>query len=192
MLDYVIAVDATDRELGHVEKMQAHRTPVLHRAFSVFVVDDRGAMLLQRRAAGKYHAAGLWSNACCGHPRPGEPVVAAAERRLEEEMGIACRLMPAGTVAYSVDVGGGLREDEFNHVLLGVFTGTACPNPQEVCDAQWTTDEALQRAMDREPRAFTPWFGVVLNRLRSWLHDDATTGPHAVPAAVRAAWRGRA
>jgi len=96
------------------EKLRAHRTPVLHRAFSVFVLDEHGAMLLQRRAAGKYHSAGLWSNACCGHPRPGEPVAAAAERRLAEEMGIRCPLVPAGSVSYSLDVGDGLREDEFN------------------------------------------------------------------------------
>ena len=183
--DYVIVVNAADEELGHEEKLQAHRRPVLHRAFSVFVLDDRGAMLLQRRAAGKYHSAGLWSNACCGHPRPGESVLAAAERRLQEEMGIACPLLPAGTVAYSVEVGDGLREDEFNHVLVGLFTGDARPDPAEVCGVQWITADALQAACDREPRAFTPWFGVVLGRVREWLRGD----PAAVSSAVRDAWR---
>ena len=185
MQDYVIAVDASDRELGQVEKLQAHRTPVLHRAFSVFVLDDRGAMLLQRRAAGKYHSAGLWSNACCGHPRPGEPVLTAASRRLAEEMGIECALTAAGTVAYSIDVGGGLREDEFNHVLAGLFTGEARPDPREVCDWQWMTAEALQAARERDPAGFTPWFGVVLDRMRTWIESDSAT----LPRAVQTAWR---
>jgi isopentenyl-diphosphate Delta-isomerase len=166
MHDYVIVVNALDEELGHAEKLQAHRTPVLHRAFSVFLLDDRGAMLLQRRAAGKYHSAGLWSNTCCGHPRPGEAVMAAAARRLREEMGIECALLPAGTVSYSIDVGGGLREDEFNHVLAGVFNGEPQPDPAEVWEWRWMTPEALDTALRDQPHAFTPWFGVVLDRLR--------------------------
>jgi isopentenyl-diphosphate delta-isomerase len=166
MQDYVIVVNALDEELGCVEKLQAHRTPVLHRAFSVFVLDDGGAMLLQRRAAGKYHSAGLWSNACCGHPRPGEAVMAAATRRLREEMGIECSLLPAGTVSYSIDVGGGLREDEFNHVLAGVFNGEPRPDPAEVCEWRWLTPGALRAAWQDDPGAFTPWFGLVLDQLR--------------------------
>jgi isopentenyl-diphosphate Delta-isomerase len=166
MHDYVIVVNALDEELGRAEKLEAHRTPVLHRAFSVFLLDDRGAMLLQRRAAGKYHSAGLWSNACCGHPRPGEAVMAAAARRLREEMGIECSLLRAGTVSYSIDVGGGLREDEFNHVLAGVFNGEPRPDPAEVCDWRWLTPEALRAARRNLPHEFTPWFGVVLDQLR--------------------------
>ncbi len=103
---------------------------MLHRAFSVFVLDDDGALLLQRRAAGKYHSGGLWSNACCGHHARGESVAEAARRRLREEMGIECALRPAGTVSYSLDVGNGLREDEFNHVFVGLFSGDARPDPQ--------------------------------------------------------------
>lgn len=166
MQDYVIVVNALDEELGCAEKLQAHQTPLLHRAFSVFLLDDRGAMLLQRRAAGKYHSAGLWSNACCGHPRPGEAVVAAAARRLREEMGIVCALLSAGTVSYSIDVGGGLREDEFNHVLVGRFTGAAQPDPAEVAEWRWMTPEALYTARRNQPHAFTPWFGVVFDQLR--------------------------
>jgi len=185
--DYVIVVNAADEELGHEEKMQAHRTPVLHRAFSVFVLDAGGAMLLQRRAAGKYHSAGLWSNACCGHPRPGEAVTAAAERRLREEMGIRCALLPAGSVAYSIDVGGGLREDEFNHVFVGLFTGDARPDPDEVCGWRWTAPGALQAIRQDDPRAVTPWFGVVFDQMRAWLDGEPTT----IPPAVRDAWRVR-
>lgn len=185
MQDYVIVVNAADEELGREEKIRAHRTPVLHRAFSVFVLDERGAMLVQRRAEGKYHSAGLWSNACCGHPRPGERVVAAAERRLEEEMGISCALVAAGTVSYSLDVGGGLREDEFNHVLFGTFDGDVRPDPQEVSGWQWMTPAAVHAALLDAPRSFTPWFGVVLDRLRAWLDGQ----PAAVPAETRRAWQ---
>ena len=164
--DYVIVVNGSDEELGRAEKLEAHRAPVLHRAFSVFMLDDRGAMLLQRRAAEKYHSAGLWSNACCGHPRPGEAVLDAAGRRLREEMGIECALLPAGTVSYSLDVGGGLREDEFNHVLAGRFSGTPRPDPAEVSEWRWMTVEAVCEGWRNTPHEFTPWFGLVLNRLR--------------------------
>ena len=184
MQDYVIVVNASDEEVGRAEKLQAHRAPVLHRAFSVFVFDERGAMLTQRRADGKYHSAGLWSNACCGHPRPGEQVLAAAGRRLREEMGITCTLVAAGTVTYSIDVGGGLREDEFNHVLFGTFSGAARPDPSEVSSWQWMTAPALEAALRDSPQIFTPWFGVVLDRLRAWLDGH----PAAVPAAVSRAW----
>jgi len=166
--DYVIVVNTDDEELGHEEKMQAHRAPVLHRAFSVFVVDESGSMLLQRRAAGKYHSAGLWSNACCGHPRPGEPVLAAAGRRLQEEMGIECPLLRAGTVAYSIDVGNGLREDEFNHVLVGLFSGDARPHPDEVSEWTWMAPGALYAAWQAAPQRFTPWFGTVLAVYEAW------------------------
>lgn len=186
MQEYVIVVNAADEELGREEKMQAHRTPVLHRAFSVFVLDDRGAMLLQRRAAGKYHSPGLWSNACCGHPRPGETALDAATRRLREEMGLECTLLPAGTVSYSVDVGGGLREDEFNHVFVGLFTGDATPDPAEVCAWRWMTPGTLGETLGGEPHEFTPWFGPVFDRLRQWLHGQ----PAQLPAAVLSAWRG--
>jgi isopentenyl-diphosphate Delta-isomerase len=185
MQDYVIVVNASDEELGREEKMQAHRDPVLHRAFSVFVLDERGAMLVQRRADGKYHSAGLWSNACCGHPRPGEEVMAAAKRRLREEMGIACALVAAGTVSYSIDVGDGLREDEFNHVLFGTFNGDVRPDPAEVSGWQWMTAAAVHEALREAPRTFTPWFGVVLDRLRAWLADH----PAEAPADARHAWR---
>ena len=186
--DYVIVVNESDEELGRSEKMQAHLTAVLHRAFSVFVLDDRGAMLLQRRAAAKYHSAGLWSNACCGHPRPGETVTGAAGRRLREEMGIECALLSAGTVSYSIGVSGGLWEREFNHVLAGVFNGDARPDATEVCEWHWMTPDALRAARQREPQAFTPWFGLVFDRLRRWLDDR----PATLAPAVLDAWRGRA
>jgi isopentenyl-diphosphate delta-isomerase len=141
-------------------------------------------MLVQRRADGKYHSGGLWSNACCGHPRPGEEVIAAAGRRLREEMGIACPLVAAGTVSYSIDVGGGMREDEFNHVLVGSFSGDARPDPSEVSGWRWMTPHAVQTALREVPAPFTPWFPVVLGRLRAWIDEH----PAALPPRARRAW----
>ena len=185
MQDYVIVVNASDEEMGREEKLRAHRTPVLHRAFSVFVFDERGAMLVQRRADGKYHSAGLWSNACCGHPRPGEEVIAAGGRRLREEMGITCPLVAAGTVSYSIEVGGGLREDEFNHVLFGSFSGEPRPDPSEVSSWRWMTPADVQAALRDTPCPFTPWFPLVLAQWRAWTDGH----PAAVPPAARRAWQ---
>jgi isopentenyl-diphosphate delta-isomerase len=188
MQDYVIVVNAADEELGQEEKLRAHRSPVLHRAFSVFVLDNHGALLLQRRAAGKYHSGGLWSNACCGHPRPGESVAQAARRRLREEMGIECALHPAGTVSYSLDVGGGLREDEFNHVFVGLFSGGADPDPAEVSDWRWIEPGMVRARASYDGTALTPWFGFVFDRVQIWLDD----GPRGIPGPVVAAWQVRA
>ena len=188
MQDYVIVVNAADEELGQEEKLRAHRTPVLHRAFSVFVLDDQGALLLQRRAAGKYHSGGLWSNACCGHPRPGESVEAAARRRLREEMGIECALRPAGSVSYSLDVGSGLREDEFNHVFVGLFSGTVRPDPAEVSEWQWMDPGLVRTRLRDGASALTPWFGFVFELVQRWLKD----GPPDIPGSVIEAWRVRA
>src|SRR6185503_9661232 len=121
--EMVVLVDEDDREAGTGEKMAVHRSGRLHRAFSVFVVDGEGRLLLQRRAAVKYHSAGLWSNTCCGHPRPGETILAAATRRLKEEMGFECRLRPAFSFIYRAALDHGLTEHELDHVLLGSHDG---------------------------------------------------------------------
>src|SRR3954469_14253008 len=112
----VVLVDEDDREVGLAPKLRAHERGLLHRAFSVFVLNARGEVLLQRRADGKYHSAGLWTNTACGHPRPGEPVAAAARRRLREEMGFECALVAAGTFVYRARVGSELVEHELDHL----------------------------------------------------------------------------
>jgi isopentenyl-diphosphate delta-isomerase len=154
----VVLVDADDVEIGTVEKMRAHLDGALHRAFSVFVFDRVGRMLLQRRAADKYHSGGLWSNTCCSHPRPGEDAAAGALRRLDEEMGFRCDLHSAFTFVYHADVGMGLTEHEYDHVFVGRFDGAPQPNPAEVEGWRWADVDDLRAEMDAHPERFTFWF----------------------------------
>src|SRR5918997_6014944 len=125
----VILVDERDRVLGASGKLRAHREGALHRAFSVFVFDGEGRLLLQKRARGKYHSAGLWSNTACGHPRPGEATREAARRRLREEMGFDCGLREAFQFLYRAELGGALVEHEYDHVLIGAHEGDPSPDP---------------------------------------------------------------
>ena len=164
MEERVVLVDEHDAELGTAEKQQAHREGRLHRAISVFVVDGAGRLLLQRRAAGKYHSGGQWTNTCCSHPRPGEPVDAAALRRLREEMGIAAELRPAFTFLYRADVGGGLTEHELDHVFVGRYEGDAHPDPDEVDGWRWVPVDELRADVDAHPERYTPWFRIVMSR----------------------------
>lgn len=176
MMEHVILVDRHDNELGVEEKLTAHRTGRLHRAFSVLVLNDAGAMLLQRRADGKYHSAGLWSNTCCSHPRPGEGTAEAARRRLREEMGFECDLEPVHDFIYRAEVGGGLVEHEYDHVFLGRWNGEPRPDPDEVGDWRWVPLPALRREVARQPSHFTYWFRVALRELddRGLLPPGAT------------------
>ena len=166
MDEQVVLVDSDDREIGQEDKLAAHQRGVLHRAFSVFVLDDRGRMLLQRRAPDKYHSGGLWSNACCGHPRPGEAVGEGARRRLREEMGFDCPLEPAFVFTYEADVGSGLCEHEVDHVLIGRFNGRPTPDPAEADAWRWATVTDLARDVLHEPDHYTAWFKIAFERLR--------------------------
>lgn len=163
MNDHVILVDADDREIGTAEKLRAHREGLLHRAFSVYVFNRRGEMLLQQRHADKYHSGGLWSNACCSHPRPGEDVVAAGVRRLEEEMGVRCDLEAAFRFTYRVALGD-LWEHEVDHVLLGFCDGVSRPDETEVAAWRWVPIARLEEEVARRPEAFTHWFLVSYRR----------------------------
>ena len=166
-MEQVILVDRLDRELGRTEKMTAHIRGWLHRAFSVFVFDDRGFLLLQRRAHSKYHTPGLWSNTCCSHPRPGEPILQAADRRLQEEMGFSCDLSPAFGFVYRAEFPNGLTEHEFDHVVVGRWNGTPSPDPGEVADWRWIAPAALaaELASERRHLHFTPWFLLAYAKL---------------------------
>ena len=160
--DRVILVDAADHEVGSAPKLEAHRSGTLHRAFSVFVFDEAGTLLLQRRARTKYHSGGRWTNTCCGHPRPGEGTVVAARRRLREEMGFACPLTAVGAFTYRAEVGRGLVEHELDHVLVGRHDGVPVPDPAEV--EAWRRDPVpvVLRALRRSPDHFTAWFPLAL------------------------------
>ncbi|WP_047866066.1 isopentenyl-diphosphate Delta-isomerase [Rubrobacter aplysinae] len=166
----VVLVDEGDRELGPAGKLAAHEAGgSLHRAFSVFVFDAGGRLLLQRRAEGKYHFGGLWTNTCCGHPRPGETVEAAAGRRLFEEMGLSLELTPVTSFVYEAsDPESGLTEREYDHVLRGLYddrVGVPDPDPAEVSDWAWISREELSRYLAENPGTFTPWFPLAVAQL---------------------------
>lgn len=161
----VILVNEQDEVMGVMEKMEAHRKGLLHRAFSVFILNDAGEMLLQQRALDKYHSGGLWTNACCSHPLPGETVVQAAHRRLMEEMGFDCPLSELFQFTYRTDFDNGLIEHEYDHVLIGTYNGTINPNPQEVNDYRFIPVETLTRLLQEQPAQFTSWFKLAFPKL---------------------------
>lgn len=156
--EHVILVDDRDRPIGTAEKLDAHRRGLLHRAFSIIVWDQHGRQLLQKRAAGKYHSGGLWTNTCCGHPRPGEGDASAAVRRLREEMGFECQLSPLGTVRYHAQLDNGLTEHEIVHVFRGFHNGPIAADPCEAEDYQWRTLDAIREDMAAAPDRYTVWY----------------------------------
>lgn len=163
--EHVVLVDRADRPIGAAEKLLAHRRGLLHRAISVFVFDSAGRMLIQRRALGKYHSAGLWSNTACSHPRPGEPAAAAAVRRLREEMGLTCPVEHAFSFIYRVDLGDGLTEHEYDRVFLGQCDARPDPDPEEVLDWRFLQPAAIRREMATRPDRFTYWFRIAFTML---------------------------
>ena len=164
----VILVDGESNVIGSCGKINAHREGRLHRAFSILITNLDGELLLQRRAAGKYHFANRWSNACCGHPRPGESTPAAARRRLAEELGFSVPLTQAGAFSYFArDAVSGLVEHEYLHVFLGVYTGEPTPNPDEVGACRWMQPDRVRRGLTARPDWFTPWFALLAARNRA-------------------------
>jgi isopentenyl-diphosphate delta-isomerase len=167
MYDFVILVDADDREVGTEDKLKAHQRGVLHRAVSAFLIDAEGRHLLQRRAVGKYHSEGLWSNACCSHPYPGEAAPDAASRRLREEMGVTVPLTPLLRYTYRAELDNGLIEHEVDHVFIGRFDGVPSPDPAEVSEWRWIAPDALDAEMALAPGNFTAWFRLLLPEVTS-------------------------
>jgi isopentenyl-diphosphate delta-isomerase len=161
-LECVILVDSDDRPLGTAPKLDAHVNGQLHRAFSVLVHDGAGNLLLQKRAHGKYHSGGLWTNACCGHPRPDEETAVAARRRLSEEMGLDCALLPLQTLIYRAEVGGGLVEHELVHLFAARWRGAVEPDPAEAEAHKWQPLHAVRRTAVATPERFTAWFRIYL------------------------------
>lgn len=158
--EQVILVNEQDEMLGTMEKYEAHRQGLLHRAFSVFLFDANGRVLLQRRARTKYHSASLWTNTCCSHPRPGEQLAMAAERRLHEEMGLSAQLEQRFNFTYKADVGNGLFEHELDHVFFGRTNDTPKPDPTEVQDWRYLEVDELSAELEAHPERFTAWLHI--------------------------------
>lgn len=161
----VILVNELDEETGLMEKMEAHEKGLLHRAFSVFILNDQGEMLLHQRALDKYHSGGLWTNACCSHPLPGETVEAAAHRRLSEEMGFDCPLRELFQFTYRTEFDNGLIEHEYDHVWVGTYNGTINPDPREVHAHRYLPVNEIIRLMAEVPEQFTSWFRLAFPRV---------------------------
>jgi isopentenyl-diphosphate delta-isomerase len=168
MIETVILVDEQDHPVGTQEKLTAHLIPQRHRAFSIFVFNDKGETLIQRRALGKYHSPGLWANTCCGHPRPGEDIKTAANRRLFEEIGFSCPLTPITHVCYTLKLEKDLWELEYTHVFKGDYKGSIVTNPEEVSEIKWITPEELRTHVLTYPKQYARWF-----RLYILKHFDA-------------------
>lgn len=162
MTEQLILVDHDDRVLGVGEKLQVHREGALHRAFSIFIFNSENQLLLQKRAQTKYHTAGLWSNTCCGHPRPGESILDAAHRRLKEEMNFDCTLQEIFKFKYRAELENNLIEHEYDYVVVGKFDTDPMPNPSEVEDWRWVNMNDLKKALSDNPSLYTYWLNVVV------------------------------
>jgi isopentenyl-diphosphate Delta-isomerase len=167
MTEHVILVNDQDQEVGIGEKMQTHRDGKLHRAFSIFLFDSTGRLLLQKRSATKYHSANLWSNTCCGHPQPAESTLAAAHRRLQQEMALECELREQFAFKYRAEFTNQMVENEFDHVFVGEFNGDPIPNLAEVQEWEWIGLSELRRQLREQPAAYTYWLRLVIDKLGS-------------------------
>ncbi|MBS7358930.1 MAG: isopentenyl-diphosphate Delta-isomerase [Bacteroidales bacterium] len=165
MTEYVVLVDELDNKVGLMEKMEAHINPTLHRAFSIFIFNSKNEMLLQQRALSKYHTPGLWTNTCCSHPRDGESLHDATNRRLQEEMGMQCELKEAFSFIYKADVMQGLVEHEFDHVFIGTSDDLPIINKDEVESFRYDTIENIKADIERNPQNYTAWFKIAFDKL---------------------------
>lgn len=166
-MEYVILVDENDQEIGQMEKMEAHEKALLHRAFSIFLFNDKNELLLQQRAHSKYHSGGLWTNTCCSHPRAGETVLEAANRRLMEEMGIEAEMQPEFSFIYRAELDNDLTEYELDHVVLGTFNGEPVINPEEVAAWKYVSMKEIEADMKANPENYTAWFRIVFDEVHN-------------------------
>lgn len=164
-MEYVILVDELDNAIGKMEKQQAHKEGALHRAFSIFIFNSEKKLLLQKRAIDKYHCGGLWTNTCCSHPREDETILDAANRRLQEEMGLKCVLKKEFSFVYNAALENGLTEHEFDHVLLGETDDQPTINEEEVSEFRFVQLNDLQIEISKSPEIFTPWFLLALDKV---------------------------
>ena len=157
----VILVNEKDEQIGLMPKMEAHEKALLHRAFSVFVFNQKNELMIQQRAFGKYHSPGLWTNTCCSHQREGESNVEAGKRRLQEEMGFSTELKDTVSFIYKAPFDNGLTEHEFDHILVGYYEGEPNLNPEEVNAWRWMSLEDLKLDMEKQPQLYTEWFKII-------------------------------
>ena len=172
MLEQVILVDSDDNPIGLMEKMEAHRKAKLHRAFSVFAMNDNNEILLQRRALHKYHSGGLWTNTCCSHPRHGETVEEAATRRLMEEMGFTCEVKRIFSFIYKAELDNDLTEHELDHVLIARYNYDPHINPEEVDSFDWKSVDWVAADMKTHPEKYTEWFKIIYDRFLKYWHNE--------------------
>jgi isopentenyl-diphosphate delta-isomerase len=173
-METVILVDEKDEVTGTAEKMEAHRKGLLHRAFSIFVFNNRGEMLMQQRAAGKYHSGALWTNACCSHPRPGEKTEEAAQRRLKEEMGFETALTRVFDFMYKAEFVNGLTENEYDHVYVGEYDGVIHADEKEVMDFCYRPLSEIRTLMAQKPEEYTAWFHIAFPKIEKWWKEHYT------------------
>ena len=165
----VILVDEHDVQTGTMEKMEVHQKALLHRAFSIFIFNEKGEMLLHKRAEKKYHSGGLWTNACCSHPQPGEETLAAAQMRLQEEMGFNTELKKAFDFIYKAPFDNGLTEHEFDHVFIGTYDGDIVPNTEEVSDYCFKPVAEIKNLIQSHPQKYTEWFKIAFPKMEAYL-----------------------
>lgn len=164
MID-VILVNEQDQEVGRCEKMLAHKEGLLHRAFSIFLFNAEGEMLLHRRALAKYHSGGLWTNACCSHPMPGIPIEYTLQEKLQQEMGLQCPIEFVFSFLYKAALDNDLTEHELDHVFVGEFNGLPNPNPEEVEDWRFFSISEISDLMILQPEMFTEWFKIAFPKV---------------------------
>jgi len=167
-MDQVILVDEKDRPVGLAAKMEAHYKGILHRAFSIFIFNSKGEMLLQQRAINKYHSGGLWSNACCSHPALGEEMTETIQRRLQEEMGFKTPVRKIFDFIYKAELDKGLTEHEFDHVFAGEYDGPVDFNTNEVMDYCYMDLKEIERSLQDQPAKYSIWFQLAFPRVMEW------------------------
>ena len=167
--EHVILVDKDNNKIGLMPKMEAHEKALLHRAFSVFVFNDAGELMLQQRAAEKYHSPLLWTNTCCSHQRDGETNLEAGKRRLQEEMGFECKLEEVFSFIYKAPFDNGLTEHELDHVMVGKYNGLPKINKEEVQDYKWMTLEEVKVDMELNPSIYTAWFQIIFEKYYNFI-----------------------
>ena len=160
----VILVDQDDNVIGSMDKLEAHQKGLLHRAFSIFVFNSNNELLIHKRAMGKYHSEGLWTNTCCSHPMPGESIIEAAHRRLKQEMGFDCEMKNVFSFIYDVALENELIEHELDHVVIGRFNGEPVLNLEEASEFKWESLDKIIDDIKLKPEEFTYWFKVILEK----------------------------